>query len=196
MCKIKDLTGNKYGKLTVLFRVANKGNKAHWECRCECGNIIQVAGTNLKSGNTKSCGCSQEHHGMRKTKLYGVWAAMKNRCANPNVREYKWYGARGIVVCDEWRTSFINFSTWALDNGYKDGLTLDRIDCNDDYKPENCRWSTAKVQSNNRRNVIKVEIDGEVHTLREWSEISGLSYAAVKSRYYHGKRGKTLIKND
>lgn len=192
MSKLKDLTGLKFGKLLVIKRV--EGKCTPWLCLCDCGNEIVVRGTNLRSGNTTSCGCFCEHHGKRKTKLYGVWATMRNRCYNENVKVYYRYGGRGIEVCEEWKNSFTCFHNWAISNGYKEGLTLDRIDVDGNYEPSNCRWVTMKIQNNNRRDTISVEINGEKHTLREWSELSGINWGTIRRRYYRGKRGEALIK--
>lgn len=189
-----DLTGKRFGKLVVLgLSDTSTPNLKRWECICDCGNKKIIQGNNLHSGNTKSCGCLIEHHGLRKSKLYGVWNTMKNRCLNPNVKCYKSYGGRGISVCDEWKNSFTKFSEWSFENGYKEGLTLDRIDVNRNYEPSNCRWVDMKTQNNNRRNNVKIDIDGEVHSIIEWSRISGRSRQAISRRYKKGIRGKELI---
>lgn len=193
MSRFINLGGMRFGKLLAFMRVEDKKKHTQWLCICDCGNTTIVSASNLRSGNTTSCGCFCEHHGLRNTKLYGVWSAMKNRCFNPNVEGYKQYGARGIAVCEEWKNSFTAFHEWAISNGYTEGLTLDRIDVNGNYEPSNCRWVKAKTQANNRRNTIRVEINGESHTLREWSEITGINFGTLRQRYYRGKRGKALI---
>ena len=142
MGKFHDLTGQKFGKLTVI---EHKGKNAHkhtlWLCRCECGNKIIIRSGDLVTGSTKSCGCSRQEslkkHGKRNTRLYNIWANMIQRCTNQNIPAYKNYGARGIVVCDEWHKSFASFYEWATTHGYSDELTIERIDVNGNYAPEN-----------------------------------------------------------
>ena len=189
----KDLTNQKFGRLTAIKRIKSKKN-AKWLCKCDCGNTVEVYAFNLTRGNTKSCGCYHKDrtseakliHGERYTRLFNIWAGMKARCYNKTDPSYKNYGGRGISVCEEWRKSFVNFRDWAKSNGYKDSLTIDRIDNNGNYCPENCRWATAKQQSNNRRSNVYVTINGETHTVTEWSEINGISYHTIASRRRKG----------
>ena len=196
----KDLVGMKFGRLTVLSRAENYVSasgctKAQWNCVCDCGNQIVVPTCNLTRGNSKSCGCYNLEqikarnitHNQKHTRLYGVWTNMKARCYNPNNINYKDYGARGIVLCDEWRDSFNAFSIWAYENGYdpfaKNGeCTIDRIDVDGNYCPENCRWANAKEQSNNRTNTYYLTIDNITHSLSEWSDITGIRYHTIFAR--------------
>lgn len=171
MAKCKDLTGLNYGRLTVISRDEDRtepsGRKrVYWLCKCECGKVVSVQYSALKAGKTKSCGClkterNKKHftkHGFSKERLYQVWTDIKKRCSNPNYKQYKDYGGRGIIICDEWKNDYLFFRDWALKNGYnpyaKYGeCTIDRIDVNGNYEPNNCRWVTIKQQNNNKRGV-------------------------------------------
>ena len=189
----KDLTGMTFGKLTVIgdFGDRTKDGKILWRCKCDCGNEHLVRGYYLLSGHATSCGCRRGEfakekfttHGDTGSRLWRIWTEMKNRChsRNPN------YGGRGISVCEEWM-DFSAFKEWALSNGYRDDLTIDRRDVNGNYCPDNCRWLTMKEQQNNRRNNLRVEFNGEVHTLSEWSDILGVNYKALWRRFHRTGR--------
>lgn len=177
-----DLTNKKFGKLLVLSQASRaKNNSIRWLCRCECGKEIIVQGGHLRSGHTTSCGCSNIKHKMTNTRIYGIWNGMINRCVNPNKSSYKYYGDRGISFCAEWK-EFINFYNWAIQNGYNENLTLDRINPDKDYSPENCRWVTLKEQANNLRTNRKLTYNNETLNISQWAEKTGLSHATITRR--------------
>lgn len=186
-----DLTGQRFGRLTVLGRVWRLNNtNTFWLCRCDCGTLRIVLSNDLRVGKTKSCGCLNKEnittngltHGMTYSKLYRIWKAMKERCQNPNHKFHSYYGGRGIIVCEEWQ-KFEPFYEWSMKNGYSDELEIDRIDVNGNYEPSNCRWVTRKINSNNRRNNRLIEYNGETHTLSEWSEILGIKSHTLTMRF-------------
>lgn len=201
MSKLVDVTGMKFGRLTVISRGENDAaGQARWNCQCECGNTTLVRGFQLRSGQIKSCGCLSvekfldrvKTHGLSKdengkpTRLYKLYQGMKHRCYNPNDKEYKRYGNQGITVCDEWIHNFQAFYDWAMANGYRDDLTIDRIDNSMGYSPDNCRWATLQEQAVNRRNVIKLTMNGETKTLKEWSQIVNIDPATLRWRHLQG----------
>lgn len=158
----KDLTGKRFGRLTVIKRVQNQGRATRYECICDCGNHTFVKGSNLTQGKQISCGCAHHKppknktHGLKNTRLYNVWLLMKNRCYNQKSLSFPDYGGRGITVCDEWIHDFQAFHDWAFSHGYNENApkgqcTIDRINNDEGYKPDNCRWVDRKVQNNNRR---------------------------------------------
>jgi len=190
-----DMTGERYGRLTVdhLYCRGGNGKKLLWACICDCGNVVNVSRDKLVSGHTTSCGCFHKDevskrvikHGMSNTRLFWCWQHMINRCENPKDKNYNHYGGRGITVCEEWHDSS-TFINWALNNGYEKKLTIDRIDVNGNYEPSNCRWVDYKTQDRNKRNNIFITYEGETHCLSEWCEIKGLPYDRTQRRYYKG----------
>lgn len=176
-----DLKGNKYGRLTVTGKSGLKRSKGGhssitWNCLCDCGNEVVLTTSALTSGNTKSCGCYKKDrnskiftkHGMSETKLYKVWSSIKDRCFREYNKQYRDYGGRGITVCDEWKRDFKYFYDWAIENGYQDGLTIERKDNDGNYCPENCCWIKRTEQSKNRRNCHYITYSGVTKTLSEW----------------------------
>ena len=198
MAIVKDITGTRYGRLVAIKCVGrtNNGN-ATWLCKCDCGNEAVISSYALRSGKTKSCGCIKREQNLQmfaahgesgnRTRLYRIWSGMKNRCYNAHSKNaYKKYGNRGITVCDEWRNSYTAFRDWAYQNGYRDDLTIDRIDNNGAYEPQNCRWVSTKKQNNNRRNNHYITFNGETKTMAEWTEIAGFGRSVIEHRLSRG----------
>lgn len=155
-----NLTEKRFGRLIALYPSHTSGGRGAWVCRCECGNVTTALTYSLTSGKTKSCGCIRREvaakkatkHGEANAPLYHVPNSMHQRCENPRAHDYQWYGAMGVTVCDEWKlTEYPAFKAWALENGYRPGLTIDRIDPGKGYSPDNCRWITIAEQQRNRR---------------------------------------------
>ena len=160
MSLIKNLTGQRFGRLLVLERAGStEQGRACWICKCDCGEITVKQGKLLRNGHCKSCGCgeyenqcfSRMSHGLSFTRLYNIWSAMKQRCYYSKHKDFYNYGGRGITVCSEWKNDFQAFYDWAITHGYADDLSIDRIDVNGDYTPDNCRWATALEQRLNQR---------------------------------------------
>ena len=199
-----DLTGQKYGRLTVLDRgpdhVRKSGRKiVQWNCICDCGNKIVVSASDLRSGHTQSCGCymidrikeANTRHGKTDSRLYNVWASMRERCYCPTLPTYPRYGGRGIKMCDEWYNSYLEFERWALNNGYDENAlrgkcTIDRIDVNGNYCPENCRWVDQKTQMSNVTYNHYETMNGVTHTVAEWADIYGIPYQMLEGRLCRG----------
>lgn len=183
-----DLTGQRFGQLTVIEKV-----KGGWRCRCDCGNQKVIPGCHITNGRVKSCGCLRMKHGMSENRLYQIWHGMKDRCLRKDGEHYPKYGGRGIYVCDEWLNSFENFRDWSFANGYQDNLSIDRKDNDGPYSPENCRWATKKEQQRNRSTTIFVTYNGETRTLTDWAEITGIKYSTLKHRMSRGISGDALF---
>lgn len=192
--------GRKYNRLTVIaFENTKRGKTGcwNWIVRCDCGTLKSVNPYRVLNGNTKSCGCYKAEqtieynkkekvkHKGRRTRLYTIWHGMKQRCHCETSHDYKNYGARGIIVCDEWRNDFTAFREWALKNGYSDKLSIDRIDVNGNYCPENCRWTDCKTQNRNRTTNVIVSYRGKEYNYAELAEIAGISYGALYARINH-----------
>ena len=207
MSKLKDLTGMTFGRLKVIERVENHKNRhVMWLCECQCEEktLRVVDSEHLLSGHTKSCGClarekSRERattHGKHNTKIYKTWKNMKERVLNPNNTRYKNYGERGIKICDEWKDSFESFYNWAMNNGYKEGLTIERKNVNGDYCPENCEWITFEEQRHNKtkNSTHWIEYNGQKLTMKQWSELLNINYKTLENRInkYHWSIEKAL----
>lgn len=186
----KDITGERFNHLTAIRRVENIRGRVAWEFRCDCGNLVQLEKGCVLYGNTHSCGCQRRQqcgilnfkHGESDSQLHYVWRSMKKRCYNPNDAGYQNYGGRGIKVCDEWRQDFMSFKTWAMDNGYAKGLSIDRIDNDGNYEPSNCRWTDRKTQSHNKRTNHNLTYNGVTKTIGEWAESLGMNYNTLIGR--------------
>lgn len=183
--------GDKIGRLTLLDEIKENGVTYFW-CLCECGETRKVSYTNLLSGNTKSCGCLKREinasvhgtHHMTKTRPHRIWNNMNKRCHNKNEPDYELYGGRGIKICNEWlgKNGFQNFYNWAISHGYRDDLTIDRIDVNGDYCPENCRWVTWREQARNKRNNVWITYNGETKIIAEWARELGIHRGIISER--------------
>ena len=193
--KYVDITGMKFGRLTAVYHISRKGKaikpKSLWMCTCECGGTAVVDAYRLKHGETKSCGCIvREGVKPRKTdaqkRLRRIWIGMKQRCLNPSIPEYKYYGLRGIAITNEWLDDFETFYRWAIANGYQNDLTIDRISSDGNYEPSNCRWITIQDQQRNRRNNVHLTIGNETHSMTEWSKISGTKVGTISFRHKRG----------
>lgn len=192
MSKVIDLTGQRFNRLLVIEPKRLKNGKFAWKCQCDCGNVVVTQGAQLKNGSTKSCGCYKNDiarerftkHGLSRTKLRQVFATMRARCENMNNISYVNYGGRGIKVCDEWGGlyGFMNFYNWAMSNGYRDGLQIDRIDNDGNYEPLNCRWVTPRENLLNKRTTLIYEYNGEVKTLQDWAIQYGIPYKRLRCR--------------
>ncbi len=211
---MENLVGKKFGMLTVIafsHREARKGGsyRWYWVCQCECGNVVTRRSDGLKDKKVVvSCGCYrkkilEQHnfkinnpnktHGQTKTRLYKIYAKMKERCYDPNYPERHLYGGRGIKICNEWLDSFEVFRDWSLTHGYAEHLSIDRIDPNKDYEPSNCRWADVYQQANNKRNNIQLTYNGETLTLPQWARKLGLPYSTLADRRKKGKSVEEIL---
>lgn len=191
-----NIIGQKFGLLTVIDRDYSYKNPKHtkWICICDCGNQKSVFRNSLISGKTRSCGCLQnkgtkginQTHGLSKTRIYKEWLSMRKRC-KPDSSDAKNYYNRGIKVCDEWQNDFISFYNWAINNGYSDLLTIDRINNDKGYSPNNCRWITNEQQQSNKSNNVKVLYNGKEYCLRQLCQKLNFPYKTAYNRYQRMK---------
>lgn len=191
--KLRDLTGMKFGRLSVIERADPLGKKGvYWRCICDCGKECTVLGNALVTRHTKSCGCylretsnRPKSHGLSKTKEHAIWKAMRQRCNDKNASNYHRYGGRGIKICTEWNL-FINFYNWCQNSGFKDGLTIDRIDNDGNYEPNNCRWVDKSTQGNNKSNNRKMMFNGELVSVTRVGSIIGIDRRTISYRLKSG----------
>lgn len=199
------IKGKKYNRLLVIndYMVTTKsGRKRHFcECQCDCGNIAVVSYDHLRNGHTRSCGCLHKEelqkrlskHNQSRTRLFNIWMGMKYRCNNKNYKRYSDYGGRGIKVCTEWDKEFLLFKEWADANGYKENLTIDRIDVNGDYKPSNCRWITNAEQQRNKRNNSYFFVKGEKLNICEIERRYDINRHKIRKLLLEGKSIEEII---
>lgn len=198
-----NLAGQKFGKLEAI-KIVGKANDRHlkWLCKCECGNYTIVNSNTLKSGEILSCGCykrqitSETHskHKLTKSKLHFIWTSMKQRCFNKNNKSYKYYGDRGIIVCDEWANDFCKFKDWSLSNGYKEGLSIERINVNGNYEPSNCKWIPLKQQFLNTRKVQIIEYKNEKNTINYFCNKFNIAHSTFRRYLKKGMNIEEIIK--
>lgn len=200
MPKLIDLTGQRFERLLVIERAGSRKGQTMWRCRCDCGNERVIQSSSLTGGRSRSCGCLHwelsaqilqsnnffRDGAYRDKRLFGIWSAMKQRCLNPNNPEYAIYGGRGIEICREWLDDFLVFQKWAFENDYREDLTIDRIDNEQGYFPENCRWTDMRVQSNNQRRTTMLSFEGKTQALSYWADEVGLSRNTLKGRLRRG----------
>jgi hypothetical protein len=204
MSRFVDLTNQRYGRIVVISYYGYKNGRTAWNCECDCGNKFVTMGHSLRTGKTTSCGCYRHEreieanikHGLKDHPLYKIHSRMKGRCYNKNNQRYKTYGARGIKVCDEWlgENGVVNFYNWAIQNGYKEeklpsGInkySIDRINNDGNYEPNNCRFTTNIIQARNRTNNRKIKLNNKIQTLIEWCEEFDLDYSLVNKRINNG----------
>ncbi len=193
----EQLIGKRFGRLVVLHRGGK--TRKHFVCQCDCGNKCEVSSDNLKNGSTSSCGCYHKErqpychrtHGYSGEKLYKIWKGMRRRCESHSHKNYDRYGGRGIKVCEEWDKNYLVFREWALSNGYDENAkssenTIDRIDNDGDYCPENCRIVPMKTQTRNTSRNILVTYNGKTQTITDWAAEVGIKYSTLRNRIANG----------
>ena len=193
MSKSKSVIGKKFNRLTVIGEYS-KNKRVIRHCLCDCGNETDVTLDKLVRGHTKSCGCLAKEvvgnqfrtHGMSKTRLFGIYTKMVRRCYVPEESCFKFYGAKGIKICDEWRNDRTKFFDWALSNGYHDDLSIDRINVYGDYEPSNCRWATAKEQTRNKRNNRYLTYQGKKQIISDWARELNINPTTLQNRLKRG----------
>lgn len=185
-----DFVGQKFGRLTVLSEGRDGKNEQIFNCICDCGNYISSIKHNVIKGNTLSCGCLHKDkcrellttHNKSNTNLYRRYLKIKDRCYNNKCKAYKNYGGRGIKMCEEWSNNFLSFYDWAINNGYEQNLTIERIDVNGDYCPENCKWITLAEQCKNKRSNIVITFNNKTQILADWARELNLNPETIRNR--------------
>lgn len=188
--KIIISTNDRFGKLVILNEIFIAGNERSFECKCDCGNTVEVSLKSLRNSGTKSCGCLQKahasnvnrKHGLYKTRLHGIWKNMRQRCYNPKASKYDSYGGKGVIICEEWKNNFEPFYSWSLSNGYADDLTIDRKEVSGNYEPDNCRWITRKAQNYNTTRSRIIFYRGKSQTITEWAVELGMETKTLSDR--------------
>lgn len=203
--KYKNHSGEKYYMLTVIKYAYKKKNHVYWECVCDCGKQTFKRIDCMKTGNDKSCGCYNKSknkkrntirtHGDTGKRLYRIWAGMKTRCNTKSSSRYKYYGAKGIKIYNEWNNYKI-FKEWALKNGYTELLTIDRINSIGNYQPNNCRWINMKEQARNRKNSIYINYQGQNLHIKQWAEKLNISYNAIINRLKINKNPEFVLRKN
>ena len=198
--EFEDLTGMTFNYFTVISYVGrkNKNNARYWLCECNCESKTrkEIMESHLVRGDIKSCGCLSSvittkmnkersfiHLYPHYKEIYCTYDSMKKRCYNEKHDNYKYYGARGIKICDEWLNDFMKFYNWAIENDYKEGLTIERIDYDGNYEPNNCKWATWEEQSYNKSNTLYIEVDNEIKTTKQWADETGIPQYIIYQRY-------------
>lgn len=192
MSKINNLAGQKFGKVTVLSFDKIKNNRSYWICQCDCGKVFSRRSDIIKRKDVKSCGCYKKennktigikHGDCKRNKInpiYRIWQGMKDRCYNKNnPNNVHWLG-RGIKMCDEWKNNYLEFKKWAIENGYKKGLSIDRIDVNGNYEPNNCRWVSQEEQNKNTTRTMHIKYKGQSYTIPEFAKIFNIHPETVR----------------
>jgi hypothetical protein len=193
-----DLAGQRFGRLVVMGTARDIRRRLHWECRCDCGAVVMIAGQSLRYGRSSSCGCLRGEqlaarntvHGQTDTRAHRAWRNMLQRCQNPRSSHWASYGGRGIRVCDAW----LDFGAFLRDMGHPPhGTSLDRIDVDGPYEPENCRWATTAAQARNRRNTIMLTARGVTLNLQDWATQTGIPYGTLYARHMSGKSADEVL---
>lgn len=187
---LNSLIGKKFNMLSIIsYKKKGKNNCNYFICLCDCGKTTEIRANHLFNDNQISCGCIRTKYKDSKIgyTIYDTWNRMMHRCYDIKHHKYPRYGARGIIVCDEWKNDYYSFYNWSINNGFKLGLSIDRINNDGNYEPSNCRWATRKQQMNNTSRNRYLTYNNETHTMAEWSDILNINYGTINSRLHRGK---------